>query len=65
MISEINIWRAATLMMKRYGYKVLQQSRIRIEELAADGDHDGADTWRRISAAVVQLANNTPSGPLH
>jgi len=52
-------------MLKRYGENALEQSRTRIDELAADGDHDGADTWRRISAAVVQLANNTPSGPLH
>jgi len=26
---------------------VLEQSRTRIDELASDGDHDGADTWRR------------------
>ena len=35
------------------------------DELAADGDHDGATTWRRITAAVAELANNTPPGPLH
>jgi len=26
---------------------------------------DKADTWRRITAAVVQLANTAPPGPLH
>ena len=57
--------RAATLMLKRYGEKALEQSATRADELAADGDHDGADTWRRITAAVVQLANTTPPGPLH
>jgi hypothetical protein len=35
------------------------------DELTTAGDHDGADTWRRISAAVVQLANATPPGALH
>jgi hypothetical protein len=65
VIPEIDIWRAATLMLKRYGDKALDQSRTRIDELAADGDHDGADTWRRITAAVEQLANTTPPGPLH
>ena len=65
MIPEIDIWRAANLMMKRYGHKALEESRTRVDELTAAGDHDGADTWRRISAAVVQLANNTPSGPMH
>jgi hypothetical protein len=65
VIPEIDIWRAATLMLKRYGDKALEQSRTRIGELAADGDHAGAVTWRRITAAVEQLANTTPPGPLH
>jgi hypothetical protein len=38
VIPEIDIWRAATLMLKRYGDKALEQSRTRIDELAADGD---------------------------
>ena len=45
VIPEIDIWRAATLMFKRYGDKALEQSRTRIDELASDGDHDVADTW--------------------
>jgi hypothetical protein len=65
VIPEIDIWRAATLMLKRYGDKALEQSITRADELAADGDHAGADTWRRIIAAVEQLANTTPPGPLH
>ena len=65
MIPEIYIWRAANLMLKRYGDKALEESSTRIDELTAAGDHEGADTWRRISAAIVQLANNTPPGPPH
>jgi hypothetical protein len=37
-----------------------RQSDQRVDELTAAGDHDGADTWRRITAAVAQLGNNTP-----
>jgi uncharacterized protein DUF6961 len=65
VIPEIDIWRAANLMLKRHGEKALEQSATRADELAAGGDHDGADIWRRITAAVEQLASNTPSGPLH
>jgi hypothetical protein len=65
VIPEIDIWRAATLMLKRYGEKALEQSTTRADELAADGDHDGASTWRRITDAVGQLANTTPPGPVH
>jgi hypothetical protein len=52
-------------MIKRYGGKALEESSARIDELTAAGDHEGADTWRRISAAIAQLANDTPPGPLH
>ena len=65
VIPEIDIWRAAILMLKRHGEKALEQSTTRADELAAEGDHDGASTWRRITDAVSQLANNTPTGPLH
>jgi len=65
VIPEIDIWRAATLMLRRYGDKALEESRTRVEQLADDGDHDGADTWRRITTAVEQLASTTPPGPLH
>ena len=52
-------------MLKRYGDNAFEQSVTRADELAADGDHAGADTWRRITAAVEQLANTTPPGPLN
>ena len=65
VIPEIDIWRAATLMLKRYGEKALEESAARADELAGGEDHDGASTWRRITAAVAELANTTPPGPLH
>jgi hypothetical protein len=65
VIPEIDIWRAANLMLKRYGDKAPEESAARADELAAAGDDDGAMTWRRITDAVLQLANNTPPGPVH
>lgn len=65
MIPEIDIWRAATLMLKRYGAKALDESAARAAELAANGDHDGVLVWRRITDAVAPLANETPPGPVH
>ena len=64
VIPEIDIWRAAQLMLKRYGERALEESAARADELALAGDDDGATTWRRIMAAVTQLANKTPPGPL-
>jgi hypothetical protein len=65
MIPEIDIWRAASLMLKRYGESALAESAARADELFTEQDHDGAAVWRRITDAVGQLANQTPPGPLH
>jgi hypothetical protein len=65
VIPEIDIWRAAQLMLKRYGDKALEESAARADELAAAGDDGGVTTWRRITHAVAQLANKTPPGPVH
>jgi hypothetical protein len=65
VIPEIDIWRAANLMLKRYGEKALEESATRADELAAGGDHNGAAVWRRITDAVEQLANDIPPGPVH
>ena len=36
MIPEIEIWRAASLMLKRYGEKALEESAERADELFAE-----------------------------
>jgi hypothetical protein len=65
VIPEIDIWRAAQLMLKRYGDEALKESAARADELMAAGDDNGAAVWRRITAAVVELANTTPPGMVH
>ena len=65
MIPEIDIWRVAQLMLKRYGDEADIESALRAEELAEAGNHNGAAVWRRIINAILQLENTTPSGPLH
>ena len=62
MIPEIDIWRAATLMLKRYGDSAHTESAARADELATEGDPNGAAIWRLITTAVEQLANTTPTG---
>ena len=65
MIPDIDIWRAASLMLKRYGKNARWESAVRADEVAAEGDRDGAAIWRLITDAVAQLANTTPTGPMH
>ena len=65
MIPEIDIWRVAYLMLKRYGNEADIESAIQAEELAEAGDWAGEAVWRRIIDAIGQLENRTPPGPLH
>jgi hypothetical protein len=62
VIPEIDIWRAANLMLKRYGEKALKESAARADELESRGDYDGAATWRRITVAVEQLEKKSLLG---
>jgi len=63
MIPEIDIWRVATLMLKRYGGEAALESARRADELGDDGDHDGAAVWR---ASWVRSGNSRtyPARPL-
>ena len=62
----IVIWRAAQLMLNRYGgANPWGKASPRADEPASAGDHNGTPTWRQIMAAVTQLANRTRSGEVH
>jgi hypothetical protein len=65
MISEKDIWRAAILMIRRYAGKALDESATRADQLEADGDPEGAATWRWITRAIEEIANTKPSGPVN
>jgi hypothetical protein len=65
VISELEIWRAANLLLKRYGDKAGAKGTDRADALAAAGDREGEAVWRRITHGVAQLANKTPPGPVH
>ena len=64
-MNEIDIWRAAYLMLRWYGDTAREESARRAAEFAAAGDPEGEAGWRRIIEAVGKLANRTPCGPLH
>ena len=65
MMTEIDIWRAAYLMLWWYGDTAQEESARRADELAADGNSAGEACWRRIIDVIGQLANTTPAGLLH
>ena len=59
MIREIEIWRVAVFMVHRLGGEATTDSERRAEELAAEGNHEGAALWRRITIAIEQLTDTT------
>jgi hypothetical protein len=65
VIPEIDIWRVANLMLKRYGDRARQESARHADELWAAGDATGEVIWLRIGDVIGQLANTIPPGPLH
>jgi triphosphoribosyl-dephospho-CoA synthetase len=61
MIPDVDIWRAALLMVKRYGEDAMREARARARELMADGDMDGCTTWMRIGDAIERLQAKAPA----
>jgi hypothetical protein len=56
LIPEIDIWRVANLMIKRYGDEAAAESAKRTDELATDGDAVGAAIRNRGIDVIEQLA---------
>ena len=65
MITEIDIWRAAHLMLRWYGDLAQQESIRRIDKLSATADVTGVAIWLRTIEAIDELANIAPPGPAH
>jgi hypothetical protein len=62
MIPDKEIWQAALLLMKRYGADAATQAARRADELLAEGDADGAASWKRIVKAIEELQTVKPVG---
>ena len=64
MVSDIDIWRAATLLIRQHRENAEIVAAQRADELWERADHEGRLVWLRIKRAVVDL-QTTPSGPAH
>ena len=63
MIDDRDIWRAAELLVDRYGDGAGAEAAKRADELLRRGDADGGAAWRRIQEAVLDL--QTTEGTRH
>jgi hypothetical protein len=55
MVTEIEVWRSAKLLIRHYGDAAFQHAEQKADELKAKADLDGWAKWLRIAAAVLEL----------
>jgi hypothetical protein len=54
-VSDLDIHRAAHLLIAQYGDNAVATAREMVETLRERGDAEGADTWLRIIVAIGTL----------
>ncbi len=60
-MEDMDVWRPAHHMMKRYGDDAALRAAKRAAALQAAGDIEGAHIWQRIAAAIGTLEREKPS----
>jgi hypothetical protein len=55
LIDDLDIFRAATLLMDHHGADAPIRAAQRADRLHENGDVDGAVAWRRIAEAIKEL----------
>lgn len=65
MTSDIDLWRAAKLLIDRHGENAAAEAMKRADVLAGQGDAEGKVVWLRILEAIEELQSTVPAGPIH
>jgi len=65
MVSNLDIYRAANMLIERYGDKALIEAAKMIDRMLDHGDVAGRDVWRRIRRAIADLQAQPSKGTLH
>ena len=60
MLSDLDLWRAAQVMVKRYGKDAATEAAMRADEFLDQGIIDGKRLWMRIMQAIEELQRERP-----
>ncbi len=60
MIEGIDLWRAARIMVKRYGDGAATEAAMRADEFLDQGNLDGQRLWMRIMLTIEELQRDRP-----
>jgi hypothetical protein len=55
MVSDPDIWRAASLLIQQHGDEAELVADKRSAEMLIDGDLEGREMWVRIRRAIIEL----------
>lgn len=64
VISDLDIYRAANLLIERHGADALIEAARHIDQMLDRGDLDGRTVWLRIKRAICALQTQ-PGGAVH
>ena len=64
-MNERDFWLSAKALIDNYGDDATIHAAMRADALLAQGDLDGAGTWRRVLDAVKELERTEPGGAVH
>jgi len=64
MISDLDIWRAASLLIQQHGAEAELAAARRADLMLERGDLEGQIVWKRIRRTIVEL-QAPPTGPAH
>jgi len=65
MVSDLDIYRAANMLIERHGSAALAEAGRMIDRMLAAGDEEGHTVWRRIRSAIKALSAPQRYGPIH
>ncbi len=62
MISDLDIFRSANLLVKRHGDEAPIHAAMNADAMLAKGDMDGRAVWLRVVRAVKEILDKKPRG---
>ncbi len=62
MLSDLDLWRAANVIIKRYGDGAATEAAMRADEFLDQGNLDSKRLWIRIMQAIEELQREWPPG---
>ena len=65
VVADIDIWRAATLLLDRHGKDGAIVAAQRADECLASGDAERHAIWKQIVDAILELLKNEPGDGEH